>query len=607
MVRQKEDTMGRKERGLIALTALMLAISACTADSASKAGGDEPPLVLTMGTNDYPGRPAADQIEHFADRVAELSDGSVRVEPRWEVGGRNTPDWDQVVARSVISGELDMGNIPSRAWDTEGVTSLRVLNAPFLITTDGLLDEVVSSDLADQMLSGLDETGVVGLGLVPEGLRHPFGFAAPLLGPEDYDGAVIRSPTSATAEAMFRALGATVTDEQADAETQAGMESGYQLDPDGAGTRNVVFYPKVNTLVINADVFDRLDDEQRGYLELAAQETRQWAIENRVADGEQAAAFCEDGGSVVVADQGALTALEEAVAPVYAELETDAQTRELIASIRQMKQNVPVAASTPTACGDAEPAGGGVEADDSGTAEISAINGVYRLDLSEERMRAGGVPEDQIQGNAGIWTNTMENGVYSDEGGVVGIYEINGNLVTINFEDGGSATYRWGHNANGDLLLEVVETLPEWEAYDAVWTAEPWVRVGDVESEEFPQGSFRVEHTVESLVAQGVDQVNAHNHRGLWTMTFDDGVLSATDTTAGFTCYGSYPITDGRVSIEFDGTGAEECQALALFTATWSFDGDELRFNDLISDAGGSDDQVLLEAIYSSKPWVRVD
>ncbi len=32
-------------------------------------------------------------------------------------------------------------------------------------------------------MSGLDEAGVVGLALVPEGLRHPFGYERPLLGP----------------------------------------------------------------------------------------------------------------------------------------------------------------------------------------------------------------------------------------------------------------------------------------------------------------------------------------------------------------------------------------------------------------------------------------
>jgi TRAP-type C4-dicarboxylate transport system substrate-binding protein len=730
MVRQKEDTMGRKKCGLIALAVLMLAISACTADSASKAGGDEPPLVLTMGTNDYPGRPAAEQIEHFGERVAKLSGGSIHIEPKWEVGGRNTPDWDQVVARSVISGELDMGNIPSRAWDTEGVNSLRVLNAPFLITTDDLLDQVVTSDLADEMMSGLEEAGVVGLGLLPEGLRHPFGLAAALLGPEDYDGAVIRSPTSATVEAMFSALGASVTDDQVDPEIHAGIESGYQFDPQGSGTGNVAFFPKVNALVINAELFDRLNEEQRGVLEQAAEETRQWSIETRASDTELAAGFCESGGSVVVADQTTLTALEAAVEPVYAELESDPQTRELIAAVRQMKQNVQVAASTPAPCGETGPAGEGIDATGGGaTTDISAINGIYRVEFTEEMFQAAGVPEAQYRpnlgvmtwtfdngdllfeedesvasytvdgdlltmtyadgdvhtyrwdideagdlhlavvdvpndwrafdevftaqtwvrvgdveansgsstdisaingiyrweftedglraagvadhqmvGNLGVWTNTFEDGLWTDQDGFMGTYEVEGDQLTLTMKDGAVDVLSWRRLGNGDLKTDIVSVFDEsWLAYMEAWTAQPWVLVGDLEPEDFPQGSFRVEHTVESLMAQGIDEVNAHNHRGLWTMTFEDGVLTATDTTAGFTCYGSYPITDGRVSIEFDGTGAEECQAMALFTATWSFDGDELRFLDLTSEAGGSDDEALLEAIYSSQPWVKVD
>ena len=32
-----------------------------------------------------------------------------------------------------MTGELEMGLIPARAWDTEGVTSLRALHAPFLV------------------------------------------------------------------------------------------------------------------------------------------------------------------------------------------------------------------------------------------------------------------------------------------------------------------------------------------------------------------------------------------------------------------------------------------------------------------------------------------
>ena len=53
---------------------------------------------------------------------------------------------------------------------------------------------VTDDDLAGDLMAGLDEVGVHGLALVPEDLRHPFGFAEPLLGPEDYAGRTIRSP-----------------------------------------------------------------------------------------------------------------------------------------------------------------------------------------------------------------------------------------------------------------------------------------------------------------------------------------------------------------------------------------------------------------------------
>jgi TRAP-type C4-dicarboxylate transport system substrate-binding protein len=487
--------MGRYWRITIGISLLSLAVMACSPDSTSKAGGDEPPLVLQMGTNDFPGRPTSDQIEEFAARVADISEGRIQIEAEWEVGGRSTPDWDQVVARRVISGELDMGNIPSRAWDTEGVTSLRALNAPFLITTDGLLDQVVSGDLTDEMLSGLDGAGVVGLALLPEGLRHPFGFATPLLGPDDYDGVIIRSPTSATVEAIFNAFGATVTDDEINPATQAGMESGYQFDPAGPGTGNVVFFPKVNTVVINAGVFDRLTNDQQGVLEQAAEETLQWSIDTRVSDVEEAAAFCERGGSVVFADQASLTALETAVAPVYAELESDAQTKDLIAAIKQMKQGLQVAATAPVACGAAIPAGGDAEATG---------------------------PE-----------------VSTDAG-------------------------------------------------------------------DFPQGSFRVENTEESLMAQGMDESDAFNYQGVWTLTFDEGALSIEDPVG--VCNGAYSVAQGRVSMQLGSDPS--CGTVpnqVLFTAEWSADEDGLRFEELVSVAGGEQDQALLEALFGGPVWVKVD
>ena len=229
----------RSRRARLAGLGMIAALSVCPAVvAASKVSATTPDAVVTLrvGTDDVPGRPAADQIEEFARAVAERGDGSIVVEPAWHAAG-DTSDWDQAVARLVTSGDLEMGFIPARAWDTEGVTTLRALNTPFLITTDALVDEIVSNDgLTGELMSGLDAAGVVGLGLFPEALRHPFGLEAPLLGPDDYQGAVIREPTSATTTAMFEALGATANDDEPDPATHTGAESEYQFAPPATAT-----------------------------------------------------------------------------------------------------------------------------------------------------------------------------------------------------------------------------------------------------------------------------------------------------------------------------------------------------------------------------------
>ena len=113
----------------------------------------------------------------FAREVEALSDRKLRIKLVWKAAGMARA-WDQRVARKVIAGDLDMGMIPARAWDTEGVTSMRALHAPFLVTSDELAREVVTDDLADEMLAGLDELGLVGLALIPRASATRWGSAS---------------------------------------------------------------------------------------------------------------------------------------------------------------------------------------------------------------------------------------------------------------------------------------------------------------------------------------------------------------------------------------------------------------------------------------------
>ena len=145
-----------------------------------------------------------------------MSGGAIIIEPVWQADGPQHNNWDQLVARMVVNGELDMGMIPARAWDTEGVTSLRALHAPSLIDSEELMATVVSADVAADMLAGLDPIGITGLALVPESMRQVFSFGEPLLTPEQFQGVTIRAPRSDTTYALFKALGATVNDAQGD-------------------------------------------------------------------------------------------------------------------------------------------------------------------------------------------------------------------------------------------------------------------------------------------------------------------------------------------------------------------------------------------------------
>src|SRR5207247_1917065 len=117
----------------------------------------------------------------------------------------------------VREGTLEAGSVATRGWDLEGITSLRALQAPFLITTDDLLNQVVTAPFAADMLSGLQRAGVTGLALLPEALRHPFGFEGPLSAPEDFVGAVIQSPLSDISYDLLRSLGASPMDVHGDA------------------------------------------------------------------------------------------------------------------------------------------------------------------------------------------------------------------------------------------------------------------------------------------------------------------------------------------------------------------------------------------------------
>ena len=350
--------MNAIKRGTIMVVLSTLLAAACSSAGEEPSPTQPPasdPVVIQLGTGDSRGRPDTPVVERFAEAVEEVSDGGMRVEVVWEAGGDSSdPDgFEKGVVGLVQDGELDLGWIAARAWDTVGVTSLQALQAPFLITDHGLLTEVLASPMADEMIAGLDGVGLVGLGLFPDGMRYPLGYTAPMTSLEDFDGADIRLVPSEATDALVRALGGRpvygLSGDSLDAAIANGDVDGTEVSlglaasiaPEGSVvTGNVVLFPRINALFAGQDLMASLSDEQQAILAAAAKEAHAFATS---AATEDFGAFCQAGGEVAIASEAEVAALQRAAEPVYRMFEADPQTKAFIDEIQELKEGQTVA------------------------------------------------------------------------------------------------------------------------------------------------------------------------------------------------------------------------------------------------------------------------
>ena len=343
----------------IAAGAAVLSASAgCNASREAPQGQDDA-TILSIATATGPDRPGAVQIDEFARRVNEISRGEIRIDPVLKAAGDEADAWNHVVAQSVEAGDFDMALIPTRTWEGEGVTSFAGLSAPFLVDSDELMARLVSPDAAAGMLAGLDEVGLTGLALFPEGQRLLFSFDGPLLAPSDVDGKLVRAPRSETTYSALTSLGAQPRALVGDLFTAAledgtltAAESSYEKASSFAKASTVVgnlpLYPKINSLVVNSATLTHLTANERRILQEAATKSRDQITASMTPTADWAASFCQKGGTVVSATEEQIAAFKTATAPVYAQLEKDPGTKALIATIRSLAAETTASTETAT-------------------------------------------------------------------------------------------------------------------------------------------------------------------------------------------------------------------------------------------------------------------
>lgn len=467
----------------------------------------DPPVTLRLAVPDDTGKPSEPAVAKFVQDVAAASGGNITIEPTFDAGEGTEQGFEVGVADLVQRGDADLAVVAARAWDLAGITSLQALQAPYLIDTDALAIAVAQGEIVRRSLDAMGH-GVVGLTMWPEGLRHLFSFPGcpkDFRTPAGVKGATILWAASGLTLELMDSLG-TVEYVEDDRHLDAaacklqGQESGFDqllamaMD-DAIGTGNVTLFPKYQVLVANKESLDHLGAGQRQILLDAAAGVQANMIANRQTDAALGVAWCAQGGSVVAATAQGRQAFVAAAEPIYARLEADPLTRQLIADIRALKAATPVSAGTaakPCVGSNAfVPAPTSATSDGVGYLPDVPPSGTYRAELTVDGLLAQGATEEWARMNAGVWTWTLLDGRYHyvDQGGLQcdGTYRtVDGRYFRMDVDPGQSVNciggdFLWKPEPDGIRLATL--HIPDGTSAQDYWDIfrffdRVWIRIG---------------------------------------------------------------------------------------------------------------------------------
>jgi TRAP-type C4-dicarboxylate transport system substrate-binding protein len=481
---------------IVGLTLVLVVLAGCGGSGADKAGGEsgQQPRILTMANA------AGDsgELDGFVGEVARLSGGTIRiqVQNRWRVGQAK---YETGLINDVRAGKADLGSAGSRAWDSVGVMSLRALHAPLLIDSYAVQERVVRSPLVGEMLAGLEPIGLVGLGVLPGPMRKPLGISKPLVAPADYAGLTIGVQQSLVADETMRVLGAKPVwfprmgkiDSFDGIEQQTASIDGNRYDTVGKHfTANVNLWPRPLVIFTGKQVFDALNPDQRNALRQAAANAipAQTAALRR-AEQDTAGNLCRRRLEFQTASPDDLAALRTAVQPVYDTLAREPQTSKFLAAIAAIGKGIP-AESAPH-CRATGPTNGRA------AGGSSQLDGVYRVTMTAEDLRAAGTPAgDIIPENYGTYTYVFDRArfAYTQENKDActwgyGTFAVKGNQVEWRFTDGGGTGPNNAFNRPGEFFVfgwslyrETLTLTPVPGASPENFRGKPWQRISSTPS-----------------------------------------------------------------------------------------------------------------------------
>lgn len=405
----------------LALTATvfgLIALTGCTATSTDKAGGDT--VVLRLASIDKinnNGQSFGPQA--FVDQLAQVSGGRLKVEVTTTFG-EGTPTAESDLVTAIATGKIDGGWPSTRAFAAADIPGLKAVEAPMTLTSYAAVKDLVSGETAEHLLTTLDDSGVVGLGLAVGPLRRPFAAKSALLGPDDWNGIRFRAYNSPVQTDTIEALGANPVNLSLTwiEEVRAGRLRGAEFDvaqyaangltvEAGHVTSNVVLWPKVFVLSLSQSRYDALSDQQRAWVDEAAKRAVEASVNATYDEESIVDDLCSQGVNFTGAAPSDLLALRTAFKPVIDGLAADPTTAPLLAEIQAIAAVHPTPDVLDTCAPDA------AETEEVGPVpeQVAAIpDGVYRTSVSEAEIQDAGLTNEG--GISGVWTLTIRRGAY---------------------------------------------------------------------------------------------------------------------------------------------------------------------------------------------------
>jgi len=577
---------------LAAVAALAAGAGGCT--DVDRAGGTaaDPVTTLTFAQpNDEP--PA--QLQAWADQVAQASDGSLAIDFKssWRHG---QSDNETATIADVKAGEVDLAWVGARVFDRVGVTDFQALLAPMLVDSHDLQAAVFEEGIPEEMLAGVQDAGVTGVGVLPGPMRKVLGVDKPFLAPADFRGAVVGMQDSALTQATMEALGATTKAEPTGAELDgldayeqqlASIQGNGYVNRARYVTGNLDLWPRPLVLVANPDTYDALSDEQREVLRRASTDAVLPALDaSRAEDDGAVNPLCQQGMLLVEATEEHLDALAKAWQPVYDDLSADPSTAGWLERIRALKESVGARSDT-AVCSSDQPPGNG---DDPVAGDYVATIDWPNVDVPESCQP--GPPEGD---GSNVYELSLHDGIVSlsvriggpeapAEHGYSGSYRVFRDQIEL--EDNTPLT------AHLDVDAErlVLSDMTGGQCGDAaIWTTSPWVRVDKSAASDELDGTWTTR-----LSAGDWREAGLQGPAGTFTLTFDDGYVVVTDPEDEIGYQARYSAFRGSL------VTSESPDELRV---SYRVDGDQLVLSDM--SLNGSEEPSPFSVVWTSKPFTR--